>query len=271
MNNFYLSEINVYPVKSLGGISLQQAEVAEKGLKYDRRWMLIDETGTFVSQRKHPELALLGVTIDNGRLSIHHKSDLANRVSFDLETHRGESIAVNIWDDISQGLEVSKEVSEWCADFMKTNVRLVQMPAQEKRLVDPKYAANQEIVGFADGFPFLLISQASLDGLNGKLSQPVPMDRFRPNFVFTGGDAHIEDSFDSFYLGDVSFKAVKPCARCVLTTVDQQTGLKGAEPLKTLAGYRTINKKVMFGQNLIHEGSGFVNVGDELKMVKRKS
>lgn len=266
MNDFYLSEINIYPIKSLGGISLQEAKIEEKGLQYDRRWMLINEDGVFVTQRKYFDLALLQVTISSGQLMVTHKADPSKTISFSLEEATGETIAVTIWDDTSGGIEVSTAVSEWFSDFMKMKVRLVQMPVQEKRMVDPRYAPGDEIVSFADGYPFLIISQASLDGLNEKLEDAVPMDRFRPNFVFTGGEPHIEDSFGSFYLGETRFYAVKPCARCVLTTIDQQTAVRGQEPLKTLAGYRTIGKKVLFGQNLIHQGSGTVHVGDQLKV-----
>ncbi|WP_431292514.1 MOSC domain-containing protein [Pedobacter sp. P26] len=134
-------------------------------------------------------------------------------------------------------------------------------------MVDPRYASNNEVVSFADGYPCLLIGQSSLDGLNEKLQSSIKMDRFRPNFVFTGGTPHIEDRFNTFYIGETLFSAVKPCSRCVLITIDQQTGEKGQEPLRTLAGYRTINKKILFGQNLLHQSSGIISVGDELKIV----
>lgn len=267
---FYLSEINIYPIKSLGGISLGHAEIEERGLEHDRRWMLIDEEGMFITQRKYDELAMLQVSINAGYLTISHRTNAALQFSFGLTETTGRNIRVNIWDDVSIGTEVSIAANNWFSDFMKMKVVLVRMPSDEKRLVDPRYAHHHEIVSFADGYPCLLISQASLDGLNAKLEQPVRMDRFRPNFVFTGGNAHIEDSFDEFQLGDIRFRAVKPCARCVLITIDQQTGIKGKEPLKTLAGYRASGKKILFGQNLIHQGTGTIRVGDELKVVSFK-
>ena len=264
MNKFYISELHIYPIKSLGSISLQESDLEEKGLKYDRRWLLIDEAGVFITQRKHFSLALLQVSIENDILTVSHKTDPDRHVSFPTSTPSRETISVSIWDDTSQGIEVDPKVSEWFSDFLKMKVRLVVMPDAEKRFVDPRYAGNEEIVSFADAYPCLIIGQCSLNNLNEKLDDPVLMDRFRPNFVFTGGDAHVEDSFGRFTLGDNAFTAVKPCARCVLTTVNQQTGLKGHEPLRTLASYRTINKKVMFGQNLIHKGNGTIHVGDEL-------
>ena len=264
MNEFYLSALYIYPIKSLGGISLNQAEIEEKGLKYDRRWMLIDQEGTFVSQRKHHSLALLQVNIDDEIVNIVHKNDTQIQASFTIGEQTGTPINVTIWDDQSRGTEVSTKVSRWFSDFLGMEVKLVEMPEEEKRQVDPKYAKNEETVSFADGYPCLLIGQSALDGLNEKLEQAIAMDRFRPNLVFTGGASHIEDTFFSFDIGNVQFTAVKPCARCVLITVDQQTGVKGAEPLKTLAGYRTRNKKIMFGQNLLHSAPGTLRVGDQL-------
>ncbi len=232
--------------------------------------MLIDEEGTFVSQRKYYDLALLQVGIDQDRLTVAHKQNPDQHISFFLKENTGKQIPVNIWDDQSKGLEVSARVNEWFSDFMKMKVRLVRMPEDERRLVDLKYAQQSEVVSFADGYPFLIIGQASLDGLNKKLQVPVPMNRFRPNFVFSGGEAHIEDRFKTFYIGNTLFSAVKPCARCVLTTIDQQTGAKGTEPLKTLAGYRTVNKKVMFGQNLLHQGWGKISVGEPIRVIDWK-
>ncbi|MFD2582267.1 MOSC domain-containing protein [Pedobacter vanadiisoli] len=264
MNKFILSEINIYPIKSLGGISLQEAKLEERGLQYDRRWMLVDEEGIFITQRKHFELALLQVNIHDGKLSVSHKTLPEQSISFSLDEDTGERISVLIWNDTATALEVNKTVSDWFSDFLKLKVKLVKMPETEKRLVDRDYATNNEIVSFADGYPCLIIGQSSLDGLNEKLLAPILMDRFRPNFVFTGGEPHIEDSFKAFYIGGILFSAVKPCARCVLTTIDQQTGQKGQEPLRTLASYRTAGKKIMFGQNLLHQQTGVISVGDEL-------
>jgi len=270
MNNLFLSELHIYPIKSLGGISLQQAEIEEKGLQYDRRWMLIDTAGRFITQRIHYNLALLQVSITDELLVIAHKNDPSQQISFGLEENTGTLLPLQIWDDFSAGLEVSTRVNEWFSTFMGTEVILVRMPEAERRLVDPRYARGNEVVGFADGYPCLIISQSSLDGLNERLADPVPMNRFRPNFVFTGGEAHIEDNFIDFYIGDILFSAVKPCARCVLTTIDQQNAVKGKEPIKTLASYRTINKKVLFGQNLVHQGKGTICLGDEIRVMNWK-
>ncbi len=270
MNKFQLSELHIYPIKSLAGISLTTSLIEEKGLQYDRRWMLIDTDGTFISQRKYPELALLQVSLGQTELTITHKNKPDQTISFGLEENTGPQIAVSVWNTDCNGFEVSKKISNWFSEFLQTDARLVQMPEAERRLVDPRYASDNEVVSFADGYPCLIISQASLDSLNERLDQAVPMDRFRPNFVFTGGHAHIEDSFDTFFIGKTLFKAVKPCSRCVMITVDQQTAAKSAEPLKTLAVYRTVNKKIMFGQNLIHKGKGIIQIGDQITVQEWK-
>lgn len=270
MSKLCLSGLYIYPIKSLGGISIKNAEIEKRGLQYDRRWMLIDEAGTFITQRKYHNLALLQVTIANEQLVITHKSDPARTISFPIGEQTGEKINVTIWDDQCAGIEVSTATSNWFSDFLEMKVKLVEMPEHEDRKVDSRYAIEEEIVSFADGYPCLLIGQSSLDGLNEKLDQKIMMDRFRPNFVFTGGKPHHEDAIYTFDLAGVHFTAVKPCARCVLITVDQQTGTKSAEPLKTLAAYRTRNKKIMFGQNLIHSGFGRISIGDELVVTSWK-
>jgi len=270
MDEYHLTDIYIYPIKSLGGIRLEHAEVEDKGLKYDRQWMLIDRDGTFVSQRKHHQLSLLQVSIENSLISITHKNDSGIQTSFDCESETGQIISVTVWDDSCMGMEVSTAVNTWFSSLLEMDVRLVKMLPAEQRLVDPKYAKANEVVRFSDGYPFLIIGQASLDKLNDLLDQKIRMDRFRPNFVFSGGEAHQEDSFASFRIGEITFSAVKPCARCVLITVDQQSGKKGAEPLKTLASYRTRNNKIMFGQNLIHCGYGSVHVGDAIQLLSTK-
>jgi len=135
--------------------------------------------------------------------------------------------------------------------------------------VDKKYAANNEITSFSDGYPMLMIGQPSLDKLNQKLTDPLPINRFRPNIVFTGGHAHIEDEMAAFTIGDLNFLGVKPCARCVMTTIDQQTAEVGKEPLKTLSDYRMKNNKIYFGQNILHQQNGSIKTGDAITIIRQ--
>jgi len=232
--------------------------------------MLVDENSTFITQRKHFELALLQVSISGGKLNVAHKLTPELHISFGLDEDTGTAITVKIWDDTVTGMEVNPDVSSWFSTYLNFKVKLVKMPLEEQRFVDRDYASNDEIVSFADGYPCLMIGQAALNSLNEKLKEPVLMDRFRPNFVFTGGEPHEEDRFKTFYIGEIPFSAVKPCARCVLITIDQQTGEKGQEPLRTLASYRTLNKKIMFGQNLLPQALGTIRKGDEIRVVDWK-
>jgi uncharacterized protein YcbX len=266
-----LSEIWVYPVKSLGGISLQEAEVTDRGLELDRRWLLVDENGRFLSQREYPELALFKPEVVGDILKITHRRllesiDIPLRPVFsNVET----KIKVTVWDDTIDAFEVSSAITDWFTKLLGFSVRLVYMPEESERKLDPNYAiTGDEINSFSDAYPFLIIGQASLDDLNGRLEVKVPMNRFRPNFVFTNGEAFEEDIWKNFKIGNVSFVGVKPCDRCVMTTVDQEKGvLSGKDPLKTLAKYRNFGNKVLFGQNVIGLGLGTVSVGDAISVL----
>jgi len=265
-----LSEIWIYPVKSLGGISLQEAQVTDRGLELDRRWLLVDDSGRFLSQREYPELALFRPEIVDGFLKITHRVNLE---SIDIELHpvfldANCKMEVTVWDDTIDAFEVSPNTSKWFSKFLGFSVRLVYMPDESERRLDPNYAiTGDEINSFSDAYPFLIIGQASLDDLNGRLEVAVPMNRFRPNFVFANGEAFEEDSWRDFKIGNVSFVGVKPCDRCVMTTVDQEKGvISGKDPLKTLAKYRNFGNKVLFGQNVIGLGLGTVAVGDAVRV-----
>ena len=259
-----LQDIFIYPIKSLGGIRLEEARVEEKGFQYDRRWMLIDKAGRFVSQREFSSLALLQVEIQENGLLVFHKKQAQKSLFIPFDLAEGPDVPVVIWDDQVIGKVVSESVGRWFSDFLGFDVDLVVMPESSQRKVDPRYAVNGESVSFADGMPYLIIGQSSLNELNSRLESHVPMNRFRPNLVFSGGEPYLEDKLRKIRIGSVEFQIVKPCARCVLTTVDQETGEKGKEPLKTLATYRTVNNKVMFGQNVVALSGGCVKIGDEL-------
>lgn len=270
-NPFLLSELYIYPIKSLGGVSVQQAFVTERGLQHDRRWMLIDEMGRFLTQREHPLMALLQVEIGANELIINHKKEVVSPLEVPFETPLGDRVQVQIWDDEVEAHLLSEEFDVWFTNAIGFPCSLVYMPDDSFRKVDADYARNQEITSFSDAYPFLLIGQSSLDDLNTRLEKPVPINRFRPNLVFSGGLPYEEDTFYEFWVGTNQFFGVKPCARCVLTTVDQATAQKGNEPLRTLATYRTKNNKVLFGQNLLPGTLGIIRVGDEIEVMSRIS
>ncbi|KAA6441572.1 MOSC domain-containing protein [Dyadobacter flavalbus] len=263
-----LSEIWIYPVKSLGGIRLTEAHTEEKGLQYDRRWMIVDENGMFQTQRFSPEMALIDVTLQAGGLKIFSRDNPENHTIAPFEPVSEETISVKVWNDVVDAVTVSNAADQWLSNQLGKKVRLVMMPENTQRKADPHYARHDENVSFADGFPYLVISQASLDDLNSRLAEPVSMARFRPNFVITGTKPFAEDEWKSITIGNAAFEVVKPCARCIMTTINQKTAEKGAEPLKTLSTYRKINNKILFGQNVVAAAFGTVKAGDEVTVTQ---
>ena len=263
MSQIKIKSIHIYPVKSLGGIHIESSEVESKGLKYDRRWMLVDENGHFISQRKYPKLSMLQPSITSVSLQIVDRTSELSPLNVPLESPNSESIAVTVWDDTCLAKPLSDSINAWFSQFMGMPVRLVYMHEQSERKADPRYAtSDQDIVSFADGYPILIISQASMDLLNEKSSEHIPSDRFRANIIIDGVEAHEEDSLKKICTEEVELAGVKPCARCVMTTIDQQTGEKGKEPLQTLSTYRKEGQKILFGYNFIPTQLGNLQVGD---------
>lgn len=257
-----IRSLHVYPVKSCRGIALERAEIAETGFRHDRRWMVIGADGTFLSQRSHPELARVSTRLDRGRLILGAADRPPLEVVIDapIDDHR----TVTIWKDACEAVSEGRESAAWLSTLLGVPCELVRLPETEVRPVDPDYARPGDRVAFADGFPFLLISQASVDELNRRLTTPVRADRFRANIIIDGCEAHAEDGWSMLTIGEIGFDVAKPCARCVVISTDQDNGSRTEEPLRTLAGYRTANRKVLFGQNLIHRGTGAVRIGDEV-------
>jgi len=263
-----VSEIYIYPIKSLGGIQLLQAEVTDRGFKYDRRWMLIDANNRFLTQREFPVMALLKVTLTDDGLLVTNDQDQTN-IAIPFEPLKQEFFEVTIWDDTCIGQAVSNETDEWFTNILGFKCRLVYMPDKTKRHTDINYTTGKEITSFSDAYPFMLIGQASLDELNSRLVEPLPINRFRPNIVFTGALPFEEDIINKFIINNIQFNGVKLCARCVIITIDQTNASKGNEPSKTLATYRLKNNKIYFGQNAVHKGIGIISVGDELKILSK--
>ena len=265
--NVALSGLYVYPIKSCAGISLDSADLISTGLRHDRRWMLVDESGEFMSQRAHPRMALISTHLSDGQLTVSAPGmpDLL----IPLLQENGKLIDVEVWGDVNKGALVGEEADHWFGEFLRFPCRLVRKPEDDPRPVDSIYAANGDQVGFADGFAFLLISEASLDDLNSRLEDPLPMNRFRPNFVVRGCDAYAEDGWGRLHIGGVPFRVAEGCPRCAITTTNQETGERGKEPLRTLATYRKFDGEVYFGRNLIHDTLGTVRLGDTVETTPR--
>jgi uncharacterized protein len=265
-----VSELFIYPIKSLGGIAVTSAKITDRGFQFDRRWMLVDLNNCFLTQRDFPQMALLQVQLSDGGLQVHHKKRNTENINIPVLWEANETTTVQIWSDKCKAYFVSPELDEWFSDMLSLTCRLVYMPDSSKRSVDTRYAANKQLTSLSDGYPFLIIGQSSLNDLNKRLLEPLPVNRFRPNIVFTGGEPFQEDIMEHFSINDIQFYGVKLCDRCVVTTINQDNAVKSKEPLKTLATYRLKNNKVYFGQNLLHSGKGEIHVGDGIIIHQQK-
>lgn len=264
---YHISELYLYPIKSLGGIAVHSVVVEARGFQHDRRWMLTDEQGVFLTQRTFAEMAWLQVGFYPDGLVINHKKKDTPPLFIPFFQNTGKKIKVTIWDDICDAFLVSTEADHWFSEALNRKCHLVFMPDSTQRQIDLNYSSPGESVSFADGYPILIIGQESLNDLNTRLPLPVPIDRFRPSLVFTGGNPYAEDTWQQFAIKGSGFKGIKPCSRCVLTTIDQVTALKGLEPLHTLTTYRKKDNKIYFGQNVIPiNPGGVIRVGDLIQI-----
>lgn len=260
-----VTEINIYPIKSLGGISLTEALVEPKGLQYDRRWMLVDQNMRHMTQREFKIMALLQPEIKEGRIHITHKQDPEINFSFSTTESLTDTLSVTVWDDTCEANEVSAEASAWFSSVLGIPCQLVKMPEDFMRPTQPEFSASaNDHVSFADGYPMLIFDEASIALISEKSGEDIPANRFRANVIFKGGHAHIEDELKRFSIGELAFYGAKPCTRCVLTTIDQDTAVKGKEPLKTLSTYRRVDNKIKFGMNVIPVDLGTIKVGDRI-------
>jgi uncharacterized protein YcbX len=243
-----ISQITTYPIKSLAGITQSSATLTHRGLQYDRRWMLVNENGRFLTQREYPQMALFRPTLTEDHLVVFAPHQIDNQIEIPLEGPREQPAKmVQVWGDTVMAITVDSQIDEWFADHLGVHCRLVYMPAESKRPIKEKYGITDGQVSFADSSPILIIGENALADLNTRLEAPLPMDRFRPNLVFTGGIPYEEETWGPFRIGDVPFTPTKACVRCSVTTIDQQTGIVGKEPLRTLAAYKANNQQVTFG------------------------
>jgi len=266
MSEIRLAALYRYPVKSLAGQELEHSLVDGFGLAEDRRWMLVDRENRYVTQRELPEMALISVSLDQRRLILNAPG--MEPLFVETPAESAESISVQIWGDRCLARLCSNESQIWLSHYLGHSLRLVYMAEEEQRQVDRSYAQEGDRTAFSDGFPLLLISQASLDDLNGRLAQALPMIRFRPNLVVTGCEPYAEDGWSLIRIGAMTLRVVKPCSRCKITTVDPYTAETGSEPLRTLASYRRRGNQVFFGQNLIHNGPGELAVGMPVEVLR---
>ncbi len=278
-----ISQINIFPIKSLDGYSPTTAEVQERGLAFDRRWMIVDNEGMFFTQRTQHNMAKLRAEVIDNQLIIT-KKNTNEKIAFDVNQYTNQTMQVVVWDDSVTANLVNPEVDAFLTKHLETECSLVIMLDSSVRRVEEDYNTGEDEVSFADGYPFLIIGENSLNDLNTRLESPLNADnqvlvglrRFRANFIFSGGEPYEEETWSDFEIGNVRFKGVKPCGRCVMTTLNPDTGEStGKEPLATLSTYRKFGRKITFGQNLIwnkkdwnNTDSAFVKVGDDIKLTK---
>jgi len=260
-----LTGIYYYPIKSCRGYALETAALDARGLEHDRRFLIVDANNHFVTQREHTRLALIEPQISNSTLTLTAPGMSALIVETQVSNTRRP---VKIWRDTVEALDQGDEAAQWLSEYLGEAVRLVKFDEAVVRKVSAEYARRPtDQTGFADGYPLLLISQESLDDLNARLATPLPMNRFRPNLVVSGGTPYAEDTWKQIRIGEVILDIVKPCARCVTTTTDQATAVRGKEPLATLAQYRNSERGALFGQNVIHAGPGTLTVGQAVEIL----
>jgi len=273
MTDIVISQLWVYPIKSMKGILLDNVQLEKRGFQFDRRWMLVDSNNRFITQRQYPKMTLIIPEMSDFGLAVRAPDMPVLIIPYpDSQIELYDEMEVSCWNDRITAQHVNTAIDNWFSEFLGVDCQLVYMPEKSQRPVDPDYASNDEIASFSDGFPNLIISEASLADLNQRVDIELTIDRFRPNIVISGCEPYAEDTLEHFKINQVDFYAVKPCSRCAITTINPQTGKKeSAEPLKTLSQFRKKNNKVFFGQNLLHKltylNDNRMSVGDSLEII----
>jgi uncharacterized protein len=246
-----VTELNVYPIKSARGTARAQVRVASTGFEWDRQWMIVDGKGTFLSQRTHPQLARIVPEVTDDALVLSAPGLAALRVPLELE---GQPAPVRVWKDDCAAVEQGEAAHAWVSQAVGQPVRLVRAAPDMRRRANPEFAGTVPApMGFADGYPILVCSEASLEDLNTRMPRPIPMERFRPNIVVRGIPAWAEDRIDTLTIGDLQLKLVKPCTRCKIPSIDQRSGEPSTDPTPALRAFRFSKelRGVMFGENAV--------------------
>ncbi len=286
-----VSQLHFYPIKSCAGVALESAEIDERGIKDDRSWLIVNKDDVFLTQRDLPKMCLIQTKIvpapridplpehmdDEGGETSERAlllsapgmpALLVPEITLGNELSRRK---VRVWRDECSAVDQGLGAEEWLSQFLERDVRLMKISRRDTRVVKP---VNRETlssqIAFQDGYPFLIISEESLQELNSRLDEPLPMNRFRPNIVIKNTTPFAEDNWKLIRIGRLQFQIDKPCARCVITTIDQTSAVPGREPLKSLAKFRMVDQHVMFGQNAVHLSSGSINLADEVDILEEK-
>jgi uncharacterized protein YcbX len=271
-----LSALYRYPLKSSAALQADALEIEPRGPRHDRRWMVVDEDGRFLTARVLPEMVRIRaepIRTEHDGEALRLSAPGRDPIALPPPPPDAPRLSVTVWRSTVDAQRVGAAADAWLSDCLGRPVRLVHMDAAARRAVDPDYAQPGDEVGFADGYPLLLISQAALDDLNARLAAagaaPVTMTHFRPNLVVDGVPAHAEDGWRRLRIGALAFDAVKPCTRCVFTTVDPALGLRrdDGQPLEILKSYRRTPAGITFGMNLIPRGTGTLRLHDPVEVL----
>jgi uncharacterized protein YcbX len=265
VNNIIVNELAIYPVKSLGQISLSTSAIEAFGLQHDRRWMVIDAKHNMLTQRQQSRMCLIQVSPGEDNIVLSAPGMQHIHIQRPDDTVKRQ---VTVWHDTCNAYDAGDAAAKWITHFLRVPCRLVYFPDDEHRSVDPKFANAQDKTAFSDGFPILLTSVASLEDLNNKMTSPINMRRFRPNIVVSGNITYAEDSWKRIKIGDITMRIVKPCSRCVIPSIDPNTGERGNEPTQALIKYRKKNNKVFFGQNVIPDCAGTISIGMPVEILE---
>ena len=261
----HVSELTIYPLKSAQGINLTKLSYKKRGPQFDREWMVVNSKNQFLSQRQFPLMCLIKAQLTDKELILTAPNCSPLLISFNNSTP--QKAVVEIWKDQVNAIDCGSEAQNWISGYLGIDCRLITMPKETKRLVDSGYASNKETVSFADGFPSLIISQASLDDFNSKLEQPISMAHFRPNIVIDDCPAYAEDIWQAIKINGIIFSLVKPCSRCIIPAIEPNSGNKRMDIIKALSTYRRRGNATYFGQNALHNINGEICVGDKVELI----
>jgi uncharacterized protein YcbX len=264
-----LSAVHLHPLKSARALAPDHWQLDSLGLRFDRHWMVVDDEGRCLTQRTHPRLALISATVDDDALGLAASG--VEPIALPLDAGSRSVRETQVWNHRGPSLDEGEEAARWISAHLGVSTRVVRIPPDHVRRVNSAFFSGEAHTAFTDGYPLMLISEASLEALNARLALPLPMNRFRPNLVVRGCEAFAEDDWTRIRVGKIELAVVKPCDRCVITTTDQQTGLRdGKEPLATLATFRKRGDVVLFGQNCVALGTGTLTVGDPIEILETR-
>jgi len=261
----HVSELNIYPLKSAQGINLHKLDYIGRGPKLDRQWMVVNSNNHFLSQRQFPLMCLIKTQLTENELIL--SAPAKDPLIIHINSSSLKEKTVNVWKDLVIALDCGVQAANWISDYLNKDCRLVVMPSETQRFVDKDYANNKETVSFADGFPSLIISQASLDDFNSKLEKPINMAHFRPNIVIDDCPPYAEDKWQKIKINGIIFSLVKPCSRCIIPAIEPNSGNKRMDIIKALSTHRRRGNASYFGQNALHDSEGQICVGDNVELI----